>query len=68
MTHAALGTSSLSFAPGPPRLARSNTRLHTRGDSARKLVITAGIFDGLFGGGKGAAKVYWFCAAYGDKG
>ena len=66
MTHAVLHMSSLPSARGACLLARSpalvhiciRRRTHATGNSARKLVITAGIFDGLFGGGKGASKVY----------
>lgn len=50
-------------------LAKPHTRVrpHSRGDSARKMVITAGIFDGLLGGGKGAAKVHHPRPAFKDK-
>ena len=69
MARSALYMSSLSSAPGRPLLAKSHTRMrpHPRGDFARKLVITAGIFDGLLGGGRGAAKVDQPRSAFKDK-
>ncbi|KAL3151856.1 hypothetical protein ABBQ38_012821 [Trebouxia sp. C0009 RCD-2024] len=64
MTHAVLCTSSVPSASATPLFARfQHIRFrHARGESARKLVITAGILDGLFGRGKGAAKVRQPCA------
>ncbi|KAL3159051.1 hypothetical protein ABBQ32_011049 [Trebouxia sp. C0010 RCD-2024] len=69
MTHAVLCTKSMPSASATSLFARSqHLRFrHARGESARKLVITAGIFDGLFGGGKGAAKVRQSYAALKDK-
>lgn len=69
MTHAVLHTSSLPLASRACSLARSQhiPLRQARSDSARKLVITAGIFDGLFGGGKGASKVCQPCAVLTDK-
>lgn len=63
MTHAVLHTSSLPLASRACSLARSQhiPLRQARSDSARKLVITAGIFDGLFGGGKGASKTCRKC-------
>ena len=69
MTQSLVSMSTLSSVPGRPLIAKPYTRVrpHPRVDFTRKLVITAGIFDGLLGGSKGAAKVHPPRAASKDK-